>query len=482
MANITGISQKAWSNEITLSWTNPSEKVDGVVIERAIGNGASSKVAELNYGTVTWIDKNIQEGGVLYTYKIYAVAGQNKSEISEKQITPILPPKVSVKIDNIKSDSATVSVHIENEGGKVNYYEIMLSKTPDFKDLAIDYSDFSNPDSIISKRFKLEDTTTYYTKVRIQSHYNSNLEDTTVEGETFTTPLTPKITWNTNHLIVNPGDSLFYSKIEADTLVIGDSVEVDNYGTSEVIIDVKVLIMGKNSVIRVRNGYYSGAPANPINDFVYKPDTELYPNVYGKGGNGGNGVYLGGGGGGGFGGGQGGQPGAGFSGYYETAGHSNGGDGGNGGGYSFAGTGGGRFHVGLDGGYESGGGGNSGKGNSFFGLIAPGGGGGGYGGGVLLINTSEIIWDQTNAPKYAPKFLVSGQKGGQGGSPGGNDGQNGQGGILIINNQKGSLWNSMWDLAWPETYGTHDENWNTDTGHGVVTGGPSKVYINGTQE
>ncbi|MBE0650042.1 MAG: VCBS repeat-containing protein [Bacteroidales bacterium] len=188
MANITGISQKTWSNEITLSWTNPLKKVDGVIIERAIGNGASTQVAKLLYGTETWTDKNIQEGGVQYTYKIYAVAGQNKSEISEKQITPILPPKVFVKIENIKSDSATVSVQLQNEGGQVNYYEIMLSKTPDFKALAIDYSESANPDSVISKRFRLEALTTYYTKVRIQSYYNTSLEDTTVEGASFTTP------------------------------------------------------------------------------------------------------------------------------------------------------------------------------------------------------------------------------------------------------------------------------------------------------
>jgi hypothetical protein len=101
-----------------------------------------------------------------------------------------------------------------------------------------------------------------------------------------------------------------------------------------------------------------------------------------------------------------------------------------------------------------------------------GGGGGGYGGGVLVITANSI-----NIQKGGlPCFIVAGQKGGKGGYPNGQDGENGEGGMLVIeaNNYKPLL--SDWNLG---NSNIECSNSDINGGHGIVTGNPQKVFING---
>lgn len=340
--------------------------------------------------------------------------------------------------------------------------------------------------------------------------------------------------WKSNQVLGANGDHPFAGIYHFDSLTIGDNVEITSSGISQLVIKVQgELVFGDNAVIRVRNGYYPGAPQNPISGINSKTLRELgidgggfrvFENTFGRGGNGGNGgpgsygpgtvLYLGlgksdtigglggnggGGGGGGFGGGQGGQGGKKGGGTHKTVfgqkaegfdgsnGANNGGNGGYGVG-STGGLGGGGKQVGSKGKYDSNAGstdgGSGGGGNGAPGLAGlpgirgdgnggGGGGGGGYGGGVLTIIADKITFN----PLAPPRFIVSGQLGGKGGLPNGKVGENGEGGLLIIECPDYNYSPSHWQLG-AGTFGNHDSNVNNG-GHGIVTGNPQKVFING---
>jgi len=341
------------------------------------------------------------------------------------------------------------------------------------------------------------------------------------------------VTWSTDQVLGSNGAYPYAGIYQYDNLTIGDNVEITTEGISHLVIKVNgTLTLGKNAAIRVRNGYYAGAPTNLISGLTAANLTttgidaggfRLYENMFGKGGNGGvggnNPQYTsggGGGGGGGFGGGIGGQGGTCLYGtdYKGLKGNDNGGSGGAGGYGAFTaatggagGTAGGATGLGSNGnqgqiytratdisdqigGGAGGGGGNGGAGadrqqiyyDYYESSPGAGGGGGGYGGGTLTIIAGNIVFDSTSLPH----FLVSGQKGGQGGYGGvtrsGMPGENGAGGLLIIQcptfPYKSSL-ESIWNLG-DGTYGSHDIS-SANGGHGIVTGGPQKLFINGAE-
>ena len=316
-------------------------------------------------------------------------------------------------------------------------------------------------------------------------------------------------------------------------LVIADNTEVTSSNISHLVIKVTgTLKLGSNVVMRVRNGFYPGAPAVPLSAInannlgQYGLDVGgiyVFTNAFGRGGDGGGGYmggrivslydYIGGHGGGGGGGFGGGQPGPGAWGSAGgassgQAGGPNGGLGGFGGwgmlGPSFnlapggaGGWGGGDSRLGHSGetghvaspeglpisvgGGGGGGGGNGGNGggggNGVNADGGNGGGGGGYGGGVLTIIAERILYE----PSAPPRFLVSGQKGG---SP---NGGNGEGGLLIIQSPSYAASTAHWNLN-SGTYGTntYSDNWSgsitndpalTNGGHGVIVGNPQQVII-----
>lgn len=342
--------------------------------------------------------------------------------------------------------------------------------------------------------------------------------------------------WHSN-VILGPNniDYPYAGIYNFKNLYIDDDVEVTSKGISQLVINVKGrLYIGKNSVIRVRNGYYPTSPHTFISDLTNmninsdsisknQGSFRLYENVFGKGGNGGKGGD--------------GTIGTLYSIVYGVSGVNNGGDGGNGGGGGFGGGIGGTggegakgmyyYSVVKKGGYTSlqgenglsgmnyaggnkdiggirlgedgengkylgnggfGGGGNGGNGgkivgdvyrNSGKGFGGCGGGGGGYGGGVL-----SIIADNINLnPDNNPKFIVSGEKGGEGGKDyvalSGKNGEDGQGGLLVISSPNYKPSENNWNLN-SDTFGKHDVNSNNG-GHGIVTGNPQKIFINGSE-
>jgi len=330
--------------------------------------------------------------------------------------------------------------------------------------------------------------------------------------------------WMSNIVLGQRGDYDFAGIYEFDNLTIDDNVEVTSNGISQLILYVKgTLSIGKNSVIRVRNGYYPDSPQNSIRRLsslnlqlsgleVPNKPFRIYPNMFGKGGNGGDGgdgsnpysfwwynpcnrgqYYKtqgypgGGGGGGGYGGGEGGSGGRSSSGLCLldqcTWAHwgSTGGDGACCGGGSGGHPGCGQV-LGQDGsvvadaniniaspGSGNGNGGNSDTYNR--------GGGGGYGGGVLIIIANDIAFD----PLYPPKYLVSGQKGGINTTYGSDayDGQNGEGGLLVIQSPGYNPSKQHWNLN-ENTYGTRTYP-SINGGHGIQTGNPTSVFVNATK-
>jgi N-acetylneuraminic acid mutarotase len=307
--------------------------------------------------------------------------------------------------------------------------------------------------------------------------------------------------WDTNQMLGQNGPFDFAGIYEFENLTLGDNVEITSNGISQLVLYIHgTLTLGRNAAIRVRNGSYPGAPANKIGDLnsenleisgisLSGKPFRLYPNTIGKGGNGGSGGY-----------GESGNCAYCCTPYPSTCWWTLGGDGISGGGgfgggspaywigdaisiglYTFDGNGG----VGQDG-YLS---------QSWFcGGVPPPepcaslggyGGAGGYGGGVLTIVANSIVLD----PDYPPRLLVSGQKGGEGGSGGteggyswgsGTKGSDGQGGMIIIDVPDYVPSFVHWNLD-AGTYGSHDPPSTNNGGHGIQTGNPSKIFVNGNE-
>jgi hypothetical protein len=314
--------------------------------------------------------------------------------------------------------------------------------------------------------------------------------------------------WNENQVLGQNGDYEFAGIYEFDTLFIADDVEITNTNISQLVIKATYLSLGNNVVIRVRNGFYSGAPENSIGNInldnipefaIVNENIVLLPNTFGRGGNGGhsgfNGnVGSGGGGGGGYGGGIGGGGGQGED------GQANGGNGGSGHTFREApgspGSGGGanglggNGGVGMDarggdtgsgGGGGGGNGGNGGSGGRYMvhngAFVGGGGGGGGYGGGVLTIVAHEIVYPEDNRPR----FYVNGQRGGIAPRNENNrrseNGFNGEGGLLVVKALEFERLQNMWNLN-NDSYGEHNLN-ARNGGQGIITGNPQGVYVFG---
>jgi hypothetical protein len=449
---------------IVLEFGSNETNFDSYVIERSVDNGAFSKVASPSNTSTSWTDNNITSGGKVHKYKIYAKAGSNASNSVETEITPKLAPKFDVTFNDITVNSFSYDVNITDNGSSI--YSVVCDVFTD-ENLSSLYRSYTGYNRTCNE---LKDSTTFYVRFFIHNSF----KDIYSKTYSITTLKIHHVYWEDDLQLGSQYSTDFYTIQECENLTISDNVEVTNIGTSEVIIKVaKTLTLGKNVVIRVRNGFYEKAPENKPENFEYSGNTNniLFPKTYGKGGDGGDTTgpaAMGGGGGGGYGGGNGGH-----SNVQNGGGKPNGGDGGKSY-WSVTGeTGGGRYHVGGNGSSATGGGGNGGKGGGYF-NNSYGGGGGGYGGGILVIVAQDIVFDNN----YPPRFLVSGQKGGTGGNPGNNDGGNGQGGILIINCPSYTADSKHYNLN-SQTFGTHETSYSKDNGHGIVTGNPTKVYVNG---
>jgi hypothetical protein len=101
---------------VVLEFYSKVTNFDSYVIERSVDNGAFSKVASPTKTSTSWTDNNITSGGKLHKYRIYAKAGNNRSDFTETEITPFLKPKLSIEILQISDINAKFKVIINNMG------------------------------------------------------------------------------------------------------------------------------------------------------------------------------------------------------------------------------------------------------------------------------------------------------------------------------------------------------------------------------
>jgi len=111
---------------VVLEFNCNETNFDSYNIERSIDNSAFSKVANLSKTANSWTDNNITIGGKLHKYRIYALAGSNKSNYGESEIIPYLPPKFNAKINYITYNSFGWEINIIDNGGASikEYYAI----------------------------------------------------------------------------------------------------------------------------------------------------------------------------------------------------------------------------------------------------------------------------------------------------------------------------------------------------------------------
>ena len=75
------------------------------------------------------------------------------------------------------------------------------------------------------------------------------------------------VVFSTNQVLGQNGDYPFAGIYVFDNLTLADNVEITSSGISQLVIKVNGrLTLGRNAVIRVRNGYYPEAPVNPITE------------------------------------------------------------------------------------------------------------------------------------------------------------------------------------------------------------------------
>ena len=462
---------------------------------------------------------------------VWSSSNESVAKVDNGVVTPVNIGTATIKVTTTKGDFSAECLVTVNPPKNVtginldkNHLDLIVGFYNRKLTACVNPADATNPSVTWSSNDTTIATVDNNGEVKAIAPGEAIITATTVDGK-FTAFCTVKVThtekdavFNANQALDQKGNYKWAGIYEYDNLQINDNVELTSNGISQLVLKVKgTLVLGKDASIRVRNGIYPQSPPNLISDLnaanldstgVDAGGLRLYENTYGKGGNGGdggngtngyvkqgaygyyivgNGGNAGYGGSGGFGGGKGGQPGVyggpgrfgtqfGESGESGEPGQNNATDGGNGTGIGGAGVD-GSSRSGGGGGQGNGGrGGNGGAGDTSLGNGAGGGGGGGggYGGGTLTIMADEIIYDPANPPH----LLVSGQKGGQSGKNGGaNSGEDGQGGLLIIQTGHYTPSPDHWNLN-TNTYSQHTLP-STNGGHGIITGNPQKVFING---
>ncbi|MGC9355218.1 MAG: PKD domain-containing protein, partial [Mariniphaga sp.] len=113
----TGFTAKQEGEQVKLTWNQDNRNISGFKILRRVEAGSFTTIASpgKNENSIT---SNISAGGELHTYKIYAVAGNNKSNEVTTSIIPVLQATVTTKaITDITATSAISGGTIEDDGG-----------------------------------------------------------------------------------------------------------------------------------------------------------------------------------------------------------------------------------------------------------------------------------------------------------------------------------------------------------------------------
>lgn len=109
---------KQEGNEIALSWIQSNNKISGFRIERKVGKENFSGISMHNVNDNSAKNK-IKTGGELHSYKIYALAGDNKSNEVITSITPVTLPNIAtIHVTSVTGTSAIAGGNITSDGGE----------------------------------------------------------------------------------------------------------------------------------------------------------------------------------------------------------------------------------------------------------------------------------------------------------------------------------------------------------------------------
>ncbi len=176
--------------QIKLSWSQPNLNISGFKIEKKIGAGNFTSVDTLEKGAST-LSSNISEGGELYTFKLIALAGSNRSNEVTITITPVLKASVTTsEISNITDSTTTSGGTIPNDGGSTVTARGVVWSTmtnPTIENNLGKTINGTGTGTFISELNNLEGGTTYYVRAFTSNsegtEYGTVLTFTTLEVE-----------------------------------------------------------------------------------------------------------------------------------------------------------------------------------------------------------------------------------------------------------------------------------------------------------
>lgn len=192
-------------DEIILSWNQTNPNITGFKIERQVENESFSVLASPGKNE-TSATNTISAGGKLHTYKLYALAGSNKSNEVTASITPVLQASVTTKaVTEITDSSAISGGTITDDGGSpVTARGVVWSITtsPTLENNVGKTENGSGTGSFISELTALEENTNYFVRAYATNSrgtvYGNEMSFKTSNSATIATVATSEVTTTTS--------------------------------------------------------------------------------------------------------------------------------------------------------------------------------------------------------------------------------------------------------------------------------------------
>lgn len=151
--------------QVILSWNQTNPNITGFKIERQVESESFSAIASPGKNEIS-VTNDISAGGKLHTYKLYALAGSNKSNEATTSITPVLQAAVTTKaVTEINATSAVSGGTVTDDGGSPVTARGMVWNTtgnPTLENNSGKTTDGSGKGSFTSELTGLDEGTEYY--------------------------------------------------------------------------------------------------------------------------------------------------------------------------------------------------------------------------------------------------------------------------------------------------------------------------------
>jgi uncharacterized protein (TIGR02145 family) len=167
--------------QVILSWGQSNTNISGFKIERQVESESFSAIASpgKNENSAT---NNISAGGKQHTYKLYALAGSNKSNEVTTSITPVLQAAVTTKAVTEITDTSAISggTVTDDGGGTVTARGVVWNTTdsPTLENNSGKTTDGSGTGSFTSELAGLDDGSEYFVRAYATNTEGTNYGDT----------------------------------------------------------------------------------------------------------------------------------------------------------------------------------------------------------------------------------------------------------------------------------------------------------------